>query len=366
MDGAVNSSDFSSPQITLRDIAQRLGVSAVTVSMALRNHPRISARRRQEIRQTATQMGYSPNAMAVALAHKRHDSMAHPIGAAIAWINCWKNPQKIRSFKEFDLYWQGAEQAAASHGFRLEEFVVGPQLPFLRLEKILKSRNIQGVLIPPHGNSAGAAPDASSLDWNKFSIVRLGHSVPLPVHSVTANYVQGPQAAFTGILKNNYQRIGFCNSFLSDRNRGSFITCQAELPKQRRLPLLILSTNQTIKAMRNQLGAWMKKNKPDAIFTNLAEMRDMLQDLGYRVPQDIGLATTSVLDGKADAGLDQNSAEIGKVAVNLLLSLVYHHETGIPKFGREVLVDVQWKDGTTLPRRSVGPEARNRIIRQPH
>ncbi|HAO77501.1 MAG TPA: hypothetical protein DCQ92_00730 [Verrucomicrobia subdivision 3 bacterium] len=67
------------------------------------------------------------------------------------------------------------------------------------------------------------------------------------------------------------------------------------------------------------------------------------------MPEDIGLAALSILDGNADAGIDQNSDEIGKVAIQLLISLINHNECGIPKICREVLIEGQWVNGTTLP-----------------
>jgi len=80
-------------------------------------------------------------------------------------------------------------------------------------------------------------------------------------------------------------------------------------------------------------------------------VRDMLREAGYRVPHDIGLAATSVLDGNADAGIYQQSEEIGKAAVQLLISLIHHNEHGIPEIPREVLIVGRWQDGSTLPPR---------------
>ena len=95
----------------------------------------------------------------------------------------------------------------------------------------------------------------------------------------------------------------------------------------------------------------MKKNRLDAILADLAETRTMLDQLGYRVPEDIGLASTSILDGNADAGIDQNSEEIGKAAMETLISLLNHNQYGIPKIVREVLITGSWVDGSTLPPR---------------
>ena len=57
----------------------------------------------------------------------------------------------------------------------------------------------------------------------------------------------------------------------------------------------------------------------------------------------------SVLDGGADAGIDQNSSEIGKAAVQMLISLIKHNERGIPEVCRELLIEGNWVNGSTLP-----------------
>jgi LacI family transcriptional regulator len=99
------------------------------------------------------------------------------------------------------------------------------------------------------------------------------------------------------------------------------------------------------------LTAWLKQEKPDAVLTDICELPEYLAAAGYLVPQDIGHAALSVLDGHADAGIDQNSREIGRAAVQTLISLINHNERGIPAIPREVLVAGRWVDGATLPQR---------------
>ncbi len=55
-------------KITIRDVAAKLGLSAMTVSLALRDHPRISLKTKQRIRVTMDKLGYKPSHVARALA----------------------------------------------------------------------------------------------------------------------------------------------------------------------------------------------------------------------------------------------------------------------------------------------------------
>ena len=55
------------PKITMKDIAQKLGVSVVTVSKAFNNKEGVSEELRAQIKKTAEEMGYRYNATAKAL-----------------------------------------------------------------------------------------------------------------------------------------------------------------------------------------------------------------------------------------------------------------------------------------------------------
>jgi len=338
-------------QLTLKDVASAVGVSSMTVSLALRNHPKIPAERRALIQGVAQRMGYRPNAMASALVYQRKNFSNHPISAELAWLNYWKESRLLRGYKEFDLYWHGAVQAAEKCGFRLEEFVIGPQLNCSRLEKILQSRNIQGILIPPHGHAAMACPKVTDFDWSRYSVVKFGHSLQdFPAHTVTSNQKQGTMLAFSEIIRKGYQRPGYvCHRCSSTHGKAGFLMAQTGLISARRLPLLELDVH-TSDCLKN-LDDWIHACRPDAILTEMAEMPAMLNELDYRVPDDLGLAATSVLDGNANAGIYQNSEEVGRVAVETLISLIYQNQTGLPKFCREILVDTAWRDGGTLPGR---------------
>jgi hypothetical protein len=79
----------------------------------------------------------------------------------------------------------------------------------------------------------------------------------------------------------------------------------------------------------------------------------MIAVAGYRVPDDIGLATTTVLDTPIDAGIDQNSREVGRTAMLAAISLINDNDRGIPQVCRDILVEGRWVDGKTLPRKTV-------------
>ena len=56
--------------VTLKQIAEELGISITTVSKALKNYPDVSDRTRKLVRETASMLNYRPNSFAVNLRTK--------------------------------------------------------------------------------------------------------------------------------------------------------------------------------------------------------------------------------------------------------------------------------------------------------
>ena len=343
--------EASSPRaITLRDVADAVGVSHVTVSAALRNSPRISEPRRRQIQQVAREMGYRPNAMATALAHFKKASSVTPVQAALAWLNLWPQPEKLRGHREFDFYWQGALAAAEKLGFHLEEFSSGKQLSLARIEEILIARGISGILLPP----LPTPPNWGAFNWRRFATVRFGRSLDSPqAHVVTADQLANAVLATDEIAARGYQRIGFVAGHPNHNRRrlfdAGFLSAQQDMEESRRLPICWMD-DMNPKGSGKLLEKWLKREKPDAILGDSAILARLLKEIGVRVPEDVGMAVTSVLDGGGDAGIDQEPMEIGRVAVLVLVSLVHDNDYGVPPIYREILIKGKWVDGSCLPR----------------
>jgi len=345
-------------RVTLKDIARSLGVSVSTVSLSMRNDRRIPETRRNQIKETAERMGYQANPAAAMLAHFKRVSSIKPVHSALAWINAWPDPKELRSWVDFELYWRGASRAAQKFGYRLEEFVVNDKISPRRLQQILLARNICGILIPPHGKHFTAKPsvDWSSFDWAQFSVVRFGHTINMPIHSITSDQMANGMMAFNKIRERGYKRIAFVGREDQGRYFGAgFFWAQSRLPHHKQLPIFLFPDPVNPRKEQRALTSWLKTTKPDAIFHDGIELPQMLQKAGYRVPDDIGLAGTTVLgpgEKSLLAGLDQNSEEIGRVAVLVVLSLISDNARGLPPIPRQIFVEGRWVDGASLPDRS--------------
>lgn len=342
--------DSSPARLSLRDLGKILGVSHVTVSLALRNNPRVSKELRDKIQQTAVELGYTPDPMLAALAQYRKGKSTAAITAAIAWINAWNPAEQLRSYKEFDAYWVGASQAAAKFGYRLEEFRLGDGLTPERLHQILTARGINGILLPPQKPH----PHWGDFPWQNYSVVRFGRSLKQPeAHVVSSDQVANTMLAFQKIRERGYQRIGFVTHEADIYRSGhlfeaGFLMAQRSVPVKQRLPVCAIGGGPRTGRLETVL-AWHGKHKPDAIFTDVSDITEILKRAGIRVPEDLGLAVTTTLDSAADSGIDQHPEEIGRVGFLMLNSLINDGARGIPGILRQNLVEGRWVDGTSLP-----------------
>lgn len=337
-------------RVTIRDMAKQLGVSHATVSMALRNHPRVAPATRDAVHQLAARLGYRPDPVLGALAHYRQSKTQARIHAGVAWVNAWRDPEELRRFREFDAYWRGAIAEAEKSGYRLEEFRLGPDCSPARLHQILSARGVRGILLPPHRE----APEWEDFPWEDYAVVRFGRSLqPLPFHLVTSDHVANAVLAFQRIQARGYRRIGFVTRQAEFVSHGhwfgaGFLAAQQLVPPDERLPIFKLDEHATEDPSAG-LRDWLDRHRPEAIFTDSAQVADLLAGLGVRVPEDLGLAVTSVLDGCADSGLDQRSEEIGRCGFKLLNAMIHEGERGAPSAQRQMTLAGTWIDGTSLP-----------------
>jgi DNA-binding LacI/PurR family transcriptional regulator len=336
--------------VTMRDIARELDISHATVSMALRDHARITETTRDRVKKKAREMGYHKDPILSALSHYRNASKDTARQTALAWINPYRDSRSLYQQKEFSLYWEGARDAAKGLGFCLEEFPL-EDYSLKQMDTIFKSRNIRGILVAPVTNQA------ISIQWDKFpwedySAIRFGRSeMGPPIHYVTSAQAGNTMLAFRKMREKGYSRIGYVGRtsgrcmFVS-----GYLGSQLELPEELRLPPLLGDDHGTAPSYK-ALDDWMKKNRPDAILVGNTMQHSMLSELGYDIPGDVSIATMSIHDSVVDAGIDQNPREIGSAAIRMLSCLLNEQLFGIPAVQSSILVDGKWVDGSMLPDR---------------
>ncbi|MDW8343722.1 MAG: hypothetical protein RMM51_04440 [Verrucomicrobiae bacterium] len=80
-----------------------------------------------------------------------------------------------------------------------------------------------------------------------------------------------------------------------------------------------------MKAANRELPAWLERRQPDAVICADNRMLGVLEWLGYRIPQDIGVAHVNLAnDVKGWSGEDERHELIGVAAVDMVVSQMEH------------------------------------------
>lgn len=345
-------SEQNQRRVTYSDIAKALGISKMTVSYGLRNDPRISEATRLRVQEKAIEMNYIPDPMLSALSSYRHESQSKETKAALAWINFNQHPEKLREQKVFNLYWQGAQEAARQLGFNLEAFN-WRELPLHRMHSIFKARGIRGIVLTPTPSHEEPLPEElDTFPWKNYAIVRFGQSLAsLKTNFVSSAQVSNTIMAFERMHQNGYQRIGFVGEYRRKHLfSAGYLWAQQALPPRRQLSPLFLPVEDSSLHQR-LLVSWLAEQKPDAIICGMQGLLALLEKLRFRIPADFGLASMSKYDNPINAGIDQNPEEIGRTAIRSLVSQLNENSFGIPATQKEILVEGRWIEGSMLPKK---------------
>jgi LacI family transcriptional regulator len=335
------------PRITLRDVAAAAGCHFSSVSLALRDHPRLPAATREKIRAVARQLGYVADPMLASLSSYRRTRQPVPFRSTLAWLTNHPTRDGWKKAAIFHQYFLGAEERARALGYKLEEFWLRERgLSGARASQILHARNVAGLLLAPQP----AAGIALELDWPVFSAVALGYTLAHPsLHLVSTHQYRSMKLAVRRLLDRNYRRIGLVMLQASDDRvdhnwLAGYLVMQQVLPAARRLPHLFLAEwNEAA------FAAWVRRHRPDAIVTKCPEVLPALRRLGRRVPADLGVALLTLENFTGDfAGVDENPREVGAAAVDYVAGMIHRNERGVPAMPQRVLIEGTWVDGSTV------------------
>lgn len=328
-------------------MAQSLGVSRTTVSEALRNHPRVSQETRERIQAWAKEAGYKFNPLASSILSEVRRTRLGTFHGVLAAVG-QEEPARV-PFP--GAYWRdllrGATERGAELGFKLEHFVVGQRkLSIKRLDTILRSRGIRGVLIMP----AWHRPDFTQLSWPSLTGVYADYLMDRPgLASVCPDHPRGMELAMSRLRELGFRRPGLVlleqeSNRLHHRWLAAFLAHLHLNPDTKLLPPLILSGMNA-----DMFKRWFRKNRPDVVVGHRAEMIEWMQECGAKVPETHGFCCLNIgLNALSCAGLDQRPYHVGVRAIELVISQIHQNIYGIPDLPSNTTVPTQWVDGPTL------------------
>ena len=334
----------------MAEVAQRVGVSASTVSRALRNDLRISASVREAVKATADELGYRPSPMVSALMANRGRGSDQGTGLeTLALVTDYGGGV---SWQEKDVCrweFEGMNERAQELGFTLEEFPVSDYGgDIARVESVLEVRGIRGVLL---GFSRSRSKRVL-LKGNSFVVAGLSaYFREVAVNRANFHGFYNVRLALNEMRKLGYRRTGLVVPELNNRLSGfqwtsGALEWQRNLPKADCCAPFVPDGDDVERAFRD----WLEREKPDSLLVYKLPVKSWLAKLSLRIPEDLGVALLfrAERERQSSAGIDGNLAMVGAAAVDLVVEGLSSSRTGLPEHPKEVLIKGTWQSGDSL------------------
>ncbi len=338
------------PAVTMRQVAKAAGVSLMTVSLALRAHPKIPAATRLRVERAAKRLGYRPNPAISNFMNAVRTGTTVRIQSTLAVVMAVSTDPYNR------LIFEGVRQRAEALGYSLytiteRELAGRPE----HHTRIMQSRGIRGLVVLP---LARPMDYSHLLDWSLFSAVSTTYSLLNPhIHRVVPHQFYNTRLALGALTHLGYQRIGMFLSGEGWDQRLNYSTSAAfalhvQQGGSEPLPILEVADERLTPA---RMSAWYTAHRPDVVITNAAkDIMPVLADLNLRSPRDIGLLHLGWDSYPGEfAGVRQHPQTIGAVAVDQLVGMIQRGETGVPTHARVTMIEGDLSLEPTL--RSVRP-----------
>lgn len=336
-------------RVNLADVARAAGLSKGGTSYALRGHPSIPPSTVERVRRLAADLGYKTDLRVSSLMAtiRRSRPLTSRETLAFVWVNTPKKPDRLPVHLQHyvRIILQGARQRAEQLGCDLVEFWLNERdMRPLRLNQILRTRGISGIIISPAASDKAVTID---WDWSHFACAIIGNTDCFPALHRAAHY--------------HYRSVWLTLQRL--RQEGSVkpaaILSRSVQDRIHSMQLAAFLTNHpdqkvAADAVRlshpeefGELERWLRKLSPDALI------------LGWQVDQRTAAMLRGFCRGKPRMvtlewqphgtlpGIDPCNEAIAANAVDLVIAQMHRNEFGLPARPTTLLLDGQWRETWT-------------------
>lgn len=329
-------SSASSPaRVSIRDIAKLVGVSIMTVSLALRNNTKISPETRRRVSEAAERLGYRPDPEIARLMTRLHDRRHSGDAPPLALVDL--SPARLPSGSEKNYcarVRRGAEARAESLGYITTYF---HQLDYdgdlARLLKVIHYRGIRGILLLPPLRPVELP---AGLDWSPFSVIAATYAItPLEFHRVGPDQFIDMCRLIRLLEARGNRRVGAVFEQGFEERTHYHFTAALKLLEHGDNILRVKSPKDLSPA---ELSTWLRERGPDVLVCPFASELDAVLH-----PAPAGTPSPRIvsLGAPRSASLpfwDERPEEIGADAAVLLAGMIQHNETGVPDSPRTSMI----------------------------
>lgn len=333
---------------SIRALAHELGVSHTTVSDALRNNPRVSAKTRKRVQVAAKELGYNYNPLAGAIMSEIRRSSVGAFHGNVAIVDLESDQDRHPGAKPYHAEMlRGAREAAGRLGFKVDHFVLGEEhIPISRLNGILESRGIRAALFLP----VTGRPEISEFDWEYLTGIYTDYLIDDPaIHTVCPDHFRSMTIALQKLIDLGYKRPGLVLRESQDRRLlfrweaafSSFWSHHTD--HELTVPLVVNGLR------RESFLDWFETTKPDVVMCHHPEVLTWMNESGCKIPETHGFCCLNVVSAQLDAsGLDLLPRLAGMRAMEALVAQLQRNEYGIPETPSTLTYAAKWQDGPTL------------------
>jgi len=336
---------------SIADVANKAGVSAMTVSRVMRNAAGVAPPTRRRVLRMAAALDYRPNPQFARLMALVRRSRKRGSQSVIAVIRDSFAGDELRDPVYQFVSFSDLSRQAEQHGYKMEEFSLGGNgLSARRLAQILESRGIEGIIVSPQT----ARGLAHRLDYSKFAASTLGYGIVRPqLHRASTNMMQGILDATRRLTGLGYERVGLAITRWIDARSdyaysGAMLYYQQQVAAGSRVPLLLFPQNDIAEG-REIFCEWIERHRPDVIISFDTCVQWLEGHLRLKVPRDVGLVVHDWVKGAGRfAGIDHRRPFVAAAAVDLVAAQLLRNEKGIPEVPRQVLISPVWVEGPSV------------------
>ncbi len=330
----------------LREIAAASGVCLMTVSLSLRNSPKISQATRERVRKIANDMGYQPDPEISRLMQRLRTSRTTRGATGLAIVDFYPR----LDFPELTYHSrirEGIVRRAGQLGFGVDQLKAAEYKFNLRhILNVIRNRGVEGLVLFPSVVAPLTLDPAA--DWSGLSVVATTNSILSPrFHCVVPHQFSNMMRLIESMRAHGHQKIGaLLEESFDERTAHHFTAAMNWHGHGKRI--LIIPAALTPGQKSDLLKAWLAKHSPDLIFAQSPESAlsaiDRLQ--GRKRPTIAALGTPN---DDQFSHLDEHPEVVGSAAVDLLAGMMYYHETGIPEHPRTTMIDGELRIAGVAP-----------------
>lgn len=308
-------------QVTIKDIAKLLNVSASTVSRALKGSPQIGEETRKLVQETAKRLNYQPNKAALSLLHFK----TRTIGVIV--------PNLGYSFFSFAL--QGIEDEASERGYT----VIASQ----SLES--EEREVRNAIDMKRTGVDGVLMSLAQYSKQLNHLLDLQSTMPVVLFDrvtdnincskIFVNNIAGAFSAVEHLIRSGKKRIAYLagpeDLLISNRRRDGYNMALYRHKRKVDDSLVVHCEFDHDHAMKAALKLLKGKNPPDGIFAISDRVAigaiSAAKKLGLRIPQDVAIVgfndePISSLISPSLSSVRQPAKEMGRMAAKLLIDQI--------------------------------------------